>query len=144
MPRAKHWTDQEILDALRSWADKHGRSPRWTDWKLSEPDHPTSVTVWERCGSWNDALEMAGLEPNEPYAALFMKRTFDRDTAREMRREGISDAEIARQLGVGSGAIGKALGARHKVMKPPLRKPKNAAEARERRIEALKKALINQ
>ena len=36
----KRWSDQEILDALTAWAQKHGRPPRWRDWTIASPDHP--------------------------------------------------------------------------------------------------------
>jgi Homing endonuclease associated repeat len=131
----KRWSDQEILDALRLWTDKHGRPPKWKDWMPASDEHPSSVTVWNRCGSWHDALVMAGVV-DEPPQWLF-KRKFSREAARALRSEGLSDAVIGNRLGVHGSTIGKALGPRPR----PPRKPRNAAERREARIAALKKAL---
>jgi hypothetical protein len=57
------WEDSEIIDALRTWADEHGRSPKLTDWFFSDPDRPTSHSVRRRFGSWTKALQRAGLKP---------------------------------------------------------------------------------
>jgi hypothetical protein len=132
----RRWTDQEILDALRAWADKHGRTPTWKDWHYAAPDRPTSMTVWVRCGSWRDALIMAGLQVPER-SSHFVKK-FSRPEARRLRRLGLNDAQIGRKLGVHGTTIGKALGPREE---PPKKKPRTAAERREARIEALKKAI---
>lgn len=130
------WSDQQILDALVAWTKKHGRTPGWNDWKHAGPDHPTAVTVWLRCGSWTEALVLAGLEPNEKNVHAREKK-FSRPKARELRRQGVTDIEIARRLGVHHSAIGKVLGPRPKTP----RKPRTAAERREARIAALKKAI---
>jgi hypothetical protein len=57
------WEDSEIIDALRTWADEHGRSPKLTDWFFTHPDRPTSHTVRRRFGSWTEALKRARLKP---------------------------------------------------------------------------------
>jgi len=57
------WEESEMIDALRAWADENGRSPKLTDWFLSDPDRPTSHTARRRFGSWTKALKRAGLRP---------------------------------------------------------------------------------
>jgi DNA invertase Pin-like site-specific DNA recombinase len=57
------WQDREIIDALRTWADEHGRSPKLTDWFFTDPDRPTCHSVRRRFGSWTEALRRAGLKP---------------------------------------------------------------------------------
>jgi hypothetical protein len=57
------WEESEMVEALRAWAEEHGRSPKLTDWFFSDPDRPTSHTVRRRCGSWAKALKRAGLKP---------------------------------------------------------------------------------
>lgn len=59
----KTWEDSEMLDALRTWAKEHGRSPKLTDWFFADPDRPTCHTVRRRFGSWRKALRRAGLKP---------------------------------------------------------------------------------
>ena len=132
----KRWSDQEILDALTAWAQKHGRPPRWRDWTIASPDHPTAFTVRTRCGGWTDAIVMAGLTPESPLPRKTLQR-FPRPEARRLRKQGMSDRQIAALLGVHPATLGRVLGPRPK--RP--RKPRNAAEAREMRVAALKKAL---
>lgn len=143
LTKPRKWTDQEILDALKYWAERYGRSPRSEDWLRFDPEglRPTAQTVWQRCGGWTDALIMAGLEPNGPAAdnavAMSQRRKFDRLEARQLRKQGLSDGAIARKLGVNPSTISKVLGPKPK----PPRKPQNAEERRQQRIEALHRAL---
>jgi hypothetical protein len=65
-PPNRKWPRAEILGALQAWADKHGRSPRFSDWRQSGPFHPSSLTVRKQFGSWPDALRQAGLAPTFP------------------------------------------------------------------------------
>lgn len=135
--RGRRWSDQEILDAIRDWADRHdGVPPGWNDWRKADPKgrHPTSMTVWTRCGSWNDALVMAGFEPTR-YGAT--PGQLNKPEVRRLRKKGVTDTDIAAQLGVTTDAIRRALGPRGR---PPA-KPRNAEERRVARIEALRKAL---
>ncbi|MFD1515747.1 homing endonuclease associated repeat-containing protein [Halomarina rubra] len=55
-------SDEEFLAALRRLADELERTPRKKDMDLQGPH--SSPTYQDRFGSWNDALERAGLEPN--------------------------------------------------------------------------------
>lgn len=141
MPVRKTWNDQEILDALKYWAERYGRTPKWADWEHKDEEglRPTNMTVWSRVGSWTDALIMAGLEPNVPPKS--QQRRFSRPEARRLRKEGLSDIRIGELLGVHGSTIGKALGPRELPPPQQRRKPRNAQEAREWRIEALQKAL---
>jgi hypothetical protein len=74
------WSEREIVDALREWAEEHGRSPKLADWHFSDPSRPTSHTVRRRLGSWNKALRRAGLEP-APRVSHYQSR------AQEIHRE---------------------------------------------------------
>ncbi len=67
MIRYGSWDDAEIIGALRAWADKHGRSPRPSEWVQSGAHHPGTITLCAHFGSWDGALRQAGLEPFEPY-----------------------------------------------------------------------------
>ena len=64
--RRHHWSEAEILAALRAWARAHGRSPHASEWAHAEPEHPGSVTVLARHGSWPKALAAAGLPAPGP------------------------------------------------------------------------------
>jgi recombinase-like zinc beta ribbon protein/HNH endonuclease len=50
------WSDQEILNALRSWTLEHGRAPLGIDWLKAAAGRPVTATVRERFGSWRAAL----------------------------------------------------------------------------------------
>jgi DNA invertase Pin-like site-specific DNA recombinase len=60
--RYSGWDDSEIIGALQAWADVHGRSPTWSDWARSAANHPASRTLRDHFGTWNSALEQAGLQ----------------------------------------------------------------------------------
>lgn len=56
-----------ILAALRDMADHSGRPPSTTEWEAGRPlDRPSEKTVRAIFGSWNAAIEAAGLEPRPP------------------------------------------------------------------------------
>lgn len=59
--RASHqtYTDGDLLDALRAFAETHGRTPTPTDF-IGE--RPSTSTFRSRFGSFWDALDAAGLE----------------------------------------------------------------------------------
>jgi hypothetical protein len=69
MKTAQTWTKQRVIEALQSSAAWHGRVPRYRDWvgppTGDEPDRPSKTTVLKRFGSWNRALEAAGLRPGK-------------------------------------------------------------------------------
>ena len=56
------WTDEMMLEALRKLAKKLGRSPLRKDIVAEPGVMPCSQSIWKRFGSWNAALEKAGLE----------------------------------------------------------------------------------
>ena len=51
-----------LLEFLRYFYNKEGRSPRESDFN-NNPKYPTRATYWRIFGSWNNAIEVAGLEP---------------------------------------------------------------------------------
>jgi hypothetical protein len=55
-----HWTDDEMLDALRAYGREHGRAPTSIEWKTAEDSHPSAHTIGKRFGSWANAVERAG------------------------------------------------------------------------------------
>jgi hypothetical protein len=64
--RHQQWGEAEIVGALQAWAETHGRSPTWTEWRKADAMHPGSITVIQRYGKWSRALRRAGLKPSEP------------------------------------------------------------------------------
>lgn len=59
--RHRRWSQAEILGALQSWADANGRPPMRQDWDFAAREHPARRTVTSHFGSWQCALEQAGL-----------------------------------------------------------------------------------
>lgn len=64
-PGRRRWSPEQIVAAMRSFAERHGRPPRSTDWKTSTVEHPWAGTVTDRFGSWPAALEAAGFTPSK-------------------------------------------------------------------------------
>ena len=58
-PRSRAWSDEEIVEALRSWAAAHAHAPFSGEWDAS----PDRNVIADRFGGWNAALTAAGLEP---------------------------------------------------------------------------------
>lgn len=150
MALKRRWSDQEILDALKYWAERYGRTPKWSEWSYKDEEglRPTNMTVWSRCGSWNDALVMAGLEPPEN---RWQEKKFSRPEARRLRKQGLSDSEIGRRLGVHGSTIGKALGPRRESDVPTAgapgtvsRRKKLRNRTREERLADLRAAIERQ
>jgi Homing endonuclease associated repeat len=85
-----HWTQERIIEAIQEWRERYHEPPRRTDWdptrceKLADAalvkadewrkratlfrigEWPTPRTVTEAFGSWNNAIEAAGLTPRLP------------------------------------------------------------------------------
>ena len=59
----KRYTDEEILDQLRSSAEALGRSPTMREFEAHEGSTVHPQTVIDRFGSWNQAKRSAGLVP---------------------------------------------------------------------------------
>lgn len=55
-------TEKELLDALLDLAEELGKTP--TKQEMNECGEFPDATYWRRFGSWNEALEEAGLELN--------------------------------------------------------------------------------
>ncbi len=55
------WTREAIIGALRSWHIRNGQPPRAADWTIGSELNPVSATASRAFGSWNAALEAAGL-----------------------------------------------------------------------------------
>lgn len=135
----KRWSDQEILDAIQAWADKYGRPPTYSEWMTASPEHPAAYTVSSRCGGWVTALEMLGFERNLGGRYAEERELSDEERARKLRKKGLSNREIIEQTGISQYRLRRMLGPR-----PVERKPQTAAERREARIAALRKALERQ
>jgi DNA invertase Pin-like site-specific DNA recombinase len=65
MPHPRHawWADAEIIGALQAWAQAHGRSPSYSEWRQGDSYRPTAYTVAVRFKQWTSALRIAGLNP---------------------------------------------------------------------------------
>lgn len=59
--RRFRWSGQEIVAALRRFAEREGRPPTEGDWETNGADHPGRVTVRNHFGSWRAGLVAAGL-----------------------------------------------------------------------------------
>lgn len=129
--KRKLWSKDDIILAMWEWEETHGAPPKWNDWLLANgEDRPVSMTVRSKFGSWNEALKAAGLDVfKHPRVEI------DEELAREMRRQGLTDTEIARELGVARDTIYKRLGPR------PKPKPVGKKRTREQRIADLREAL---
>lgn len=57
----RRWTPEACVEAMRAWAERHGRAPKsQPDWMTASEDHPSSATVVRELG-WNECLRRAGL-----------------------------------------------------------------------------------
>ncbi|MDQ2894089.1 MAG: sigma-70 region 4 domain-containing protein [Actinomycetota bacterium] len=57
-------TDREIVRVLRGYQREHRRSPTTTAWKRAAM-RPHAETIIRHCGSWAQALALAGIKPAE-------------------------------------------------------------------------------
>jgi hypothetical protein len=76
------YTDAELLDALRAFADELGHPPTVPETNDRE-GFPGADTFVRRFGTWNAALDEAGLE------------TRDRGRSEADRRDGLNGASLA-------------------------------------------------
>lgn len=63
---APQYTDEELLDALQELAHELGKTPTVSDINRRD-DMPSRSTYRSRFGTWNQALEAASIEPNQPF-----------------------------------------------------------------------------
>jgi DNA invertase Pin-like site-specific DNA recombinase len=57
--QGRYWTDEEIINALRTWARRHGRAPRSGDWTKATSAHPCARSVYIRYGTFGAAVAAA-------------------------------------------------------------------------------------
>lgn len=65
--RRIEWTDEQLLDAIRSWTREHGAPPKTTSWAKRDRAGrwPTAATVQLRFGRWETALLAAGVSVDQ-------------------------------------------------------------------------------
>lgn len=61
--RQKKYSDYELLEYLRSFDREEGKTPT-AEYFNNNPSYPNFNTYVKRFGSWNKALQMAGIETN--------------------------------------------------------------------------------
>lgn len=54
------WTNEEILDAIRAWAEREGSPPTGLAWRHAGYGHPSVCLVRDRFGTMADAVRAAG------------------------------------------------------------------------------------
>lgn len=138
----RKWTQEAVIKAMQDWAANHnGVPPTTRDWWTSTDEHPGATTVYGQGGlfpSWVTAIKLAGFNPTGQRASNPGpgRISWDVEQATRMRRQGLSDVEIGRRLGISAGAIQEKLGPRGKIN---VKSRKN--RSREQRIADLRKAI---
>jgi hypothetical protein len=66
VPRNYPWEEHEMLQALRDWAEDHGRPPTWRAWKQATVDRPCGQTIRDHFGSFRAGLVAAGVVADYP------------------------------------------------------------------------------
>ncbi len=93
--RRKKYSDNELLEYLKRFNDEKGRPPTEKDFE-NNPEYPGSKTYQIRFGSWNNALDIAGLldkrkrqtRENYSYNELLERlRKFEREEGRPPKAE---------------------------------------------------------
>lgn len=84
--RSARWTPTSVVAAMMRWEELFGRPPRASEWRTRSRladlgiddvrDWPLTSTVQEVFGSWNGALDAAGLHTLRPGA--YPRRNGDR------------------------------------------------------------------
>ena len=95
------WTDGQIIDAIRAWAEVHGGiPPKELDWQWAPADrsHPSGGAVVRRMG-WNEAILRAG------FSVRCDRRPETQAEIERQIRAGVSVREIAGEFGVSPDAI---------------------------------------
>ena len=113
------WTREAVIEAITRWVIEHGRPPSATDWKRAGENHPASANVYRSkhkstrnnpFASWAEAIEAAGFgrpETGGRYRERPWLWKFDHAEAMRLLDSGLSQAEVARRLGVASNSIHK-------------------------------------
>lgn len=57
----RYWTPERIVSSMQRWSDEHGSPPSCKKWAKSGAYWPRHTTVINRMGTWNTAIEAAGL-----------------------------------------------------------------------------------
>ena len=87
------YTDTELLDLLREFADEHGHPP--TAPEVNDKDgFPGADTFVGHFGTWNNAIDAAGFEPR-------LRRRSDEELLAELR-EFASNGEYPTHTAVGN------------------------------------------
>ena len=92
----RQWTRPQIIAALRTWADTHGRAPTHEQWRRGTSTHPPTGTVTRAFGTWSAAVRAAELTPGAhgPWSVqevLDGLRAFERDHGRPPRTGDLRD-----------------------------------------------------
>jgi len=109
------YSDEDLLATLRELAADLGEPPARSDLQ-SRDDLPSKSTYRDRFGSWNDALQAAGLDPNQPgaYSRFELLQAIDetasevggRPTRQDVQNHAeISEAPFRREFGSWSAAV---------------------------------------
>lgn len=115
---AQKYTDEQLITMLQEFAEDLGRTPSVSD--INDCDTmPSRSTYRTRFGTWNKALEVASLQPNEVYsysryelleAIIEVGDELDRRPTREEFHEqtGIAESPFRREFGSWSNALEEA------------------------------------
>src|SRR5438067_11406205 len=80
----RRYSDEQLLDELRSSAERLGRSPTMKEFAADEGAHVHPQTVIDHFGTWNAAKRAAGLLPRR-----FVTRA---ELVAVLRRPGVAPA----------------------------------------------------
>lgn len=128
----KEWTPERICEAIRWWADEHGRPPSMPDFSpysaryLNDPDRadhsqelidagqiPHAQTVVRTFGSWSAGIVAAGFEPRAQHGGAGNNRL----QRSHQRVRAVAD-DIVRDYLAGNGSlvIGRRYGITHSTV----------------------------
>lgn len=111
------WTREEIVAAIRRWAELYGKPPSANDWNIASSWHkgervvrwrsgdwPHVTTIQARFGGWNAAIGAAGFPTQSPNGRRGLPQA-EIDRTIELYRQGYSLSAIGKEMGVTSTAI---------------------------------------
>ena len=140
----KYWTEERVIEAIQRWASQHGQPPGARDWVRRGDHHPSMSAVYgphSPFPNWSDAVEAAGFPRPAPGWKKNDKR-WDHQQAERLRNLGVSDRQIAKQLGISVGTLRRHLGPRGSREQRPI--AANPFRTRQQRIHDLRKAIEQQ